>query len=385
MLTLFSSEYSVSNLLELIITIFLPSANDAGLLFWAKRLLVAMIVFGCFWLLAQAVCYVINRWGSSLTSFTKTELDDRILKRITPTLSLFLIFLGIYLAFLTLPLHEKISRLLSGGLFMANVAIVCILFYRILHEILLWYEERQQEGEHGSFSRQMTPVVEKVTMLFIIGGALMVVLKHFNYDILSLVTALGIGSLAIGMAAKDTLAHVISGFTLMLDRPFRIGDRIQLASGQVGDVQDIGLRSTKIKTLDNQLLIIPNSDLCNTMLTNQAFPDQRIKGRINVGVSYGSDAEQVKTLLVAIAFEVEEVLKEPLPEAFFVSFGESSLNMAVFFWVEEYSLLFATTDKINSRILSRFREEGIEIPFPTRTIQMQETPGSIQPIPHNRI
>lgn len=370
MLTPFSSGSSVSNLLNLVITAFLPSDGDAGLLFWAKRLLVAMIVFGCFWLLSQVVCYIINRWGTKITSFTATDLDDRILKRVTPLISLFFTFIGVYLAFRTLPLHEKFFRLLSGGIFMVNVVIVCILLYRILHETLIWYTERQQGTEGSSVSHQMAPMIEKVTMLFIIGGALMVVLKHFNYDILSLVTALGIGSLAIGMAAKDTLAHVISGFTLMLDRPFRIGDRIQLIGGQVGDVQDIGLRSTKIKTLDNQLLIIPNSDLCNTMLTNQAFPDQRIKGRINVGVSYGSDAEQVKALLVAIALEVGDVLQEPAPEAFFVSFGESALNMSLFFWVEEYARLFATTDTINSRILHRFREQGIEIPFPVRTIKM---------------
>jgi len=369
----------VPSLLEALITTFIPSSTDAGALFWAKRLLVALIVFGCFWLLAQVTCYIINRWGSKITSFTATDLDDRILKRVTPSVSLLLTFLGIYFAFRTLPLHEKIFRLLSGGLYVSIVVIVCILIYRVLHESLLWYAERQQDGENGVFSRQMAPIVEKVTMLFIIGGALMVVLKHFNYDILSLVTALGIGSLAIGMAAKDTLAHVISGFTLMIDRPFRIGDRIQLASGQVGDVQDIGLRSTKIKTLDNQLLIIPNSDLCNTILTNQAFPDNRIKGRINVGVSYGSDADQVKELLVQLALEVEDVLQDPVPEAFFVSFGDSALNMSLFFWVEEYAKLFATTDKINSKILARFREQGIEIPFPIRTIKLNHEQGTQTP------
>jgi small-conductance mechanosensitive channel len=204
--------------------------------------------------------------------------------------------------------------------------------------------------------------------LFLLGTALIIILKHFNYDIFSLVTALGIGSLAIGLAAKDTLAHMISGFTLMIDRPFRIGDRIQLAGGQIGDVADIGLRSTKIKTLDNQLLIIPNSDLCNSMLTNQAFPDNRVKGRINVGVAYGSDVEQVKQVLVATAGEVAEVLAEPVPEAYFTSFGDSALNMALFFWVEEYGTLFAVTDKINSLILKRFGEHSIEIPFPTRTV-----------------
>jgi small-conductance mechanosensitive channel len=217
----------------------------------------------------------------------------------------------------------------------------------------------------------MVPIAEKIVMLFLLATALIVILKHFNYDIFSLVTALGIGSLAIGMAAKDTLAHMISGFTLMLDRPFRIGDRIQLANGQTGDVADIGLRSTKIKTLDNTLLVIPNSDLCNTMLVNQAFPDRRAKGRINIGVAYGSDVDGVKQLLVATALEVADVLVDPAPEAYFVSFGESALNMSLFFWVEEYGGLFAAVDKVNSLLIRRFKENGIEIPFPVRTVKLE--------------
>ena len=137
----------------------------------------------------------------------------------------------------------------------------------------------------------------------------------------------------------------------MIDRPFRIGDRIQLAGGQVGDVHDIGLRSTKIKTLDNQFLVIPNSDLCNTMVQNLAFPDRRVKGRINIGVAYDSDVDAVKELLVNTALEVEDVLEDPPPEAFFTAFADSSLSMALFFWVEDYTKLFPATDRINSLII----------------------------------
>src|SRR3990170_7935615 len=101
--------------------------------------------------------------------------------------------------------------------------------------------------------KEFLPLIEKLIFIFIFITGLIIVLKHFDYDILSLVTALGVTSLAIGLAAKDTLANMISGFTLMIDRPFRIGDRIQLASGQWGDVVDIGLRSTKMQTGDNTL------------------------------------------------------------------------------------------------------------------------------------
>jgi small-conductance mechanosensitive channel len=313
---------------------------------------------------------VLNKWGKSLTAFTATDLDDRVLQRVIPYVSRLFVVLGLYLAIRSLPLHERLVLIASGVIYVILVVIICNLVYHAVDELLKWYVAGQQDGAGAVVSRQMMPVAEKIVSLFLMGAALIVVLKHFNYDIFSLVTALGIGSLAIGMAAKDTLAHMISGFTIMLDRPFRIGDRIQLVGGQIGDVADIGLRSTKIKTLDNQLLIIPNSDLCNTMLTNQAFPDSRVKGRINVGVAYGSDVEQVKALLIVTAGEIADVLADPPPEAYFVSFGESALNMALFFWVAEYGTQFAVTDKINSLILKRFSEHSIEIPFPTRTVNM---------------
>ena len=370
MLTLSLSEFLVSNFIELIQALFQSHEGDGAFLFWSKEILGASLILALFWVLAQLAVMILNKWGTRLTSFTSTDLDDRVLQRVIPYVSRLFIVTGSYLAIRSLPLHEKLVLIASGIIFVILVAIVCNLIYHAIDELMKWYVASQQETSGAVMSRQMMPVAEKIVSLVLMGAALVIVLKHFNYDIFSLVTALGIGSLAIGMAAKDTLAHMISGFTIMLDRPFRIGDRILLAGGQIGDVADIGLRSTKIKTLDNQLLIIPNSDLCNSMLTNLAFPNSRAKGRINIGVAYGSDVDQVKVLLVATALEAENVLSDPLPDAYFVSFGDSALNMSLFFWVEEYATLFATTDRVNSLIIKRFREKNIEIPFPVRTIIM---------------
>jgi small-conductance mechanosensitive channel len=346
--------------------------TDSLWLFWAKEILVALVIFAAFWLLAKFLRYFLTTWGPRFTSFTATDLDDRILHRITPPAALLVISAGLYLAVKSLPLSEKVHLVASGALFILTIAILTNIGYRSLDELLAWYGTRQAERGTGGLDRQILPLVEKLATIFLVGTALIIILKHFNYDILSLVTALGIGSLAIGMAAKDTLANMISGFTLMIDRPFRIGDRIQLAGGQTGDVQDIGLRSTKIKTLDNQLLIIPNSDLCNNLLTNQAFPDLRAKGRITIGVAYGSDIGQVKQLLVATAREAGEVLADPPPEAFFTAFGDSALQLALFFWVADYTRLVPATDRINTLILTRFNEHGIGIPYPTRAVIMQK-------------
>lgn len=363
----------MSNYIELIQALFQTHEGDGVFLFWSKEILGASLILALFWVLAQLVIMILNKWGTRLTAFTSSDLDDRVLQRVIPYVSRLFIVTGVYLAIRSLPLHEKLVLIASGIIFVILVAIVCNLIYHAIDELMKWYVASQQETSGAVMSRQMMPVVEKIVTLVLMGAALVVILKHFNYDIFSLVTALGIGSLAIGMAAKDTLAHMISGFTIMLDRPFRIGDRILLAGGQIGDVEDIGLRSTKIKTLDNQLLIIPNSDLCNSMLTNLAFPNSRAKGRINICVAYGSDIDQVKVLLVATALEAENVLSDPLPDAYLVSFGDSALNMSLFFWVEEYATLFATTDRVNTLIIKRFREKNIEIPFPVRTIIMDST------------
>jgi small-conductance mechanosensitive channel len=368
----FSNGYSVIKILTIIQGLFSPLETDGALLYWAKEILAALLIISFFWMLAGLVSAILNKWGKRLIRFSETDLDDRILLRIIPHISRLLIMLGFYLAIRSLPLHEKLVQVFSGVLFVVLVVIFFNLLLHALDELMQWYLNGRQQGSVELVSRNMIPIAEKLAMLFLMGTALIIILKHFNYDIFSVVTALGIGSLAIGLAAKDTLANMISGFTLMLDQPFRIGDRIQLAGGQVGDVVDIGLRSTKIRTLDNQLLIIPNSDLCNTMLINQAFPDARVKGRINVGVTYGSDVEQVKALLVATALEVDTVLRDPAPEAFFVSFGDFALTMCLFFWIEEYSQMIAVTDKINTLIIRRFRENTIEIPFPTRTVIMEK-------------
>jgi len=362
----------ISRLLSIIQLFLHPQESDGVLLVWAKEILVALLILTFFWVLSQLVCWLLNKWSRKLTALIRTDLDGRIMQRVIPHVSRLLTILGLYLAMHSLPLHEKMVVILSSFLYVILVVVFFNLVYHFLDELMHRYMNGRQGGSEALISHNMIPIAEKLSMLFLMGTALIIILKHFNYDIYSVVTALGIGSLAIGLAAKDTLAHMISGFTLMLDQPFRIGDRIQLVGGQTGNVSDIGLRSTKIRTLDNQMLVIPNSDLCNTMLINQTFPDVRVKGRINIGVTYGSDVERVKEVLLTTALEVKDVLRDPPPEAFFVAFGESALNMALFFWVESYENLFRTTDTINTLILRRFNECDIEIPFPTRTVIMEK-------------
>lgn len=332
---------------------------------------IAVLIVTAFWALSRFVRYLLIHWGSRIVRFSKTDLDDRILIRVTPPVGLLVLFVGVYLASKSLPLPEKMQRITTGAVFITNVVLFANIAYRSVDELLSWYARRVEERTGSGMGNQVLPLVRKVSTIFLVCAALIVILKHFNYDILSLVTALGIGSLAIGLAAKDTLANMISGFTLMIDRPFRIGDRIQLMSGKSGDVVDIGLRSTRILTPENTLLIIPNAELCNSTVHNMAFPDPRSQGKITVGVAYGSDVDVVKKLLLEATQGDPDLLADPAPSAYFLAFGDNALMMTLVFWVTDYTKLFAVTDNLNVRILSCFERNGIRIPYPTQRILLE--------------
>jgi MscS family membrane protein len=345
-----------------------PDEGDVFYLFWSKELLISVLIFAAFYLLSRLAALLLSRLGARLSALTRGEFDDRIVARVTAPATSLVICAGLYIAFRRLPLPERLHAVVSGVLFIVNVVILSTIAFRVMDEMLNRAGKRIAGEE---MSRQLMPLVQKLCSIFLFGTALIITMKHFNYDILSLVTALGVGSLAIGLAAKDTMANMVSGFTLMIDRPFRIGDRIQLGA-QTGDVIDIGLRSTKIKGGDNTYLIIPNSELCNTTLINQAFPDSRGKGRVNIGIAYGSDVAAAKALLIATAASIPGVLSDPAPEAYFTDFGDSSLKLALFFWTDHYESLFATTDRINCAIATSFQDHGINIPYPTRTVLLEK-------------
>lgn len=345
------------------------------LMSWFTALFISFLILVVFWALGKSSEYTLNNWVSILVKKTPTELDDKIVERIKKPLHYLILFTGVYIAFGRLPLGGMLDRIIDGTIYILGAAAAVYLVYSVADEVLKWYSRKVSRETESGLDKEFLPLVEKVLAIFIFMGGLVTVLKHFNQDIYTLITALGVGSLAIGLAAKDTLANMISGFTIMVDRPFRPGDRVELVSGEIGDVMEIGMRSTKIKTFFDTILVVPNSDLVNSRLINHSYPDARVNGRVEIGVAYGTDLEKAKKVLIKAALSIDEVLKDPEPKVFFTSFGDFSLNLLLIFWVESYAIRFATQDKVNMAINQWFREAGIEIPFPVRTIISAKPPA----------
>lgn len=338
-----------------------------------KSSLISAGIFVLFVGIAYLVKAIMSRWVLRWLKKTPTSMDDRILEILMRPVFYIIIIYGLHLAVTRLPFQGHVTKALIGGIFVAGVAVVTYMLHRLITTFFDWYGQKLQQKERAPYLvREFIPLAKRVSGIFIFTFSVIVTLKHFSYDVWSLVTALGVGSLAIGLAAKETLTNMISGFSIMIDRPFRPGDRIELSSGEIGDVQDIGMRSTRIKTFDNTILVVPNTALVNASLVNYCYPDFKVKVRVKVGIAYGSDIEKAKRIMLETTREVPSILQDPSPSVYFTEFGDFSLNLLMIFWVEEYTQMLDAKDHINSMIHDRFGKEGIEIPFPIQTIFLKK-------------
>jgi small-conductance mechanosensitive channel len=206
---------------------------------------------------------------------------------------------------------------------------------------------------------------------------LLIILSVLGISITPLITALGVGGLAVALALQDTLANFFSGIHILMEKSIRVGDFIKLETGQEGYVEDITWRTTRVRMLPNNMVVIPNSKLAQSVLTNYYLPEKRMSLLIPVGVSYSSDPEKVERILVEEARkavgEIPGLLGDPEPFVRFIpGFGESSLDFTLICQVQEFTDQYLVQHELRKRIFSRFNKEGIEIPFPHRTVYLRE-------------
>ena len=338
-----------------------------------KTLATSFGIFLIFVGIAFIVRFVMNRWMKRWAKVTVTSVDDKILTELGHPVFYIILIYGLDYAVSRLPFNNRLMVGLRGLIFTIGIFVVTLIIYRVGMTLLDWYGEKLRKRKStANLVREFIPLTKRVTSIAIFTLAGIVILKHFNYDAWSLLTAMGVGSLAIGLAAKETLTNMISGFSIMIDRPFHPGDRIELASGQIGDVEEIGLRSTRIKTFDHTILVVPNSSLVNASLINYCYPDFKVKVRVKVGVAYGTDIERVKRIMLEITRKVPAILQDPPPGVYFTDFGDFSLDLLMIFWVEEYTQAFEAKDRVNTMIHERFAQEGIDIPFPIQTVYLKK-------------
>jgi len=216
-------------------------------------------------------------------------------------------------------------------------------------------------------------LLNKFSGAIIYATAVILALDVLGVNVMPFIAGAGVAGIAIGFAAKDTLSNLIAGVLLIIDRPFEIGDRIEIWSAPAesatwGDVIDIGLRATKIKTTDHIIIIIPNNEIMKRDIVNYTSLSTKIRVRINVGVAYDADIEKAKDLIKSVASEAAWISKEPLPKVVVRNFGESSVDLQLRVWIDNARKRMDTISYITDNIKAAFDKNGIEIPYPKRDI-----------------
>ena len=203
--------------------------------------------------------------------------------------------------------------------------------------------------------------------------AIIIALDMLGVNVMPFIAGAGVAGIAIGFAAKDTLSNLIAGVLLIIDRPFEIGDRIEVwtapsGSATWGDVIDIGLRATKIKTTDNIIIVIPNNEIMKRDIINYTIITSKIRVRVNIGIAYDADMEKAKELIIKVADTADWIAKDPAPKVVVRNFGASSVDLQLRVWIANARKRMDTISYVTDNIKTEFDKGGIEIPYPKRDI-----------------
>ena len=335
-------------------------------------------------LIILAVAIIAGRWMIKLildqgirriVGRTETTLDDTIFKAIKGPLHLFIVILAIEIGVRRLGFLLEIWNAILEDIFFALYFVIGTYFLiRLISGILDWYGTSLADREDLNLTEQMLPFIRRIVVILIALIAIVIVLERFT-EVGALLATLGVGSLAIALAAKSTLEDFFSGFLIMFDRPFLIGDRIEIMELDTwGDVVDIGLRSTRVRTRDNRSVVIPNSIIGRSLLVNYSRPDTQYRIQIELGLAYGTDVELAREAIIKAVRTVEGVLPHRKVEALFLRFGETALIFRVRWWLDSYSDTRRMFDKVNSAIYAALNEKEITISPPSQVDTFHHVP-----------
>ena len=304
-----------------------------------------------------------------LSRRTKTHLDDIILHALSLPLVIVILVSGGLILSRILPLPPQWDK----GLVLAVKVVVIIagvIFADRLAEGLI----RHYSGR-VDYLRDSSGIIHTAVRAVVILLALLVILETVGVAITPLIASLGVGSLAIALALQSPLANFFAGLQIVADKPIQLGQYIKLSTGEEGTVTRIGWRSTSIAALSNNFIVIPNSKVVDAIITNYDLPERETAVSVQVSIHYDSDLEQVERVTSDVARQVLEQVdggkKGCAPVVRFSSFGESCIYVNVFMRAEAFSNTFALKHEFIKRLHRRYKDEGIVIPFPTRSLHMK--------------
>lgn len=328
---------------------------------------IALISAGLLLIVRSIAFKILRKWADR----TETKIDDIIIKSLRIPSIYWSIAIGLYIGVAVSEFPVRHVIYISKAINIIVIFSITIAVANLAGKIFRNYIQK------SSLPIPTTGLAYGILKGTILVIGFLIILSVLGISITPLITALGVGGLAVALAFQDTLANLFAGIHILVEKSIRVGDFIRLETGQEGYVEDVTWRTTRIRMLPNNMVVIPNSKLSQSIVTNYYLPEKRMSLLISIGVSYSSDPEKVEKILVEetkkAVGEIPGLLGEPEPFVRFIpGFGDSSLDFTLICQVREFVDQYLAQHELRKRIFKRFKEEGIEIPFPHRTVYLRE-------------
>lgn len=300
--------------------------------------------------------------GAASRTFLKTlghRKHEVIIKHLAPSISQLIYLVGLRVFTDVAPLSPKIKLWLDNGIYLLTVIVFLTLTRRAALLAIEWSSLRSPNS--STLQQGFIPLMRNVITLFVLISGGIMVLKHFDYDVLSLLTALGVGSLAVGLAAKDTLSNMISGFTLIIDRNLRPGDRVRLGTDSaVGEVDEIGLRSTRLKMGDGNMLIVPNAELVNTKILNLSMPGHEVVCSTSLPIPFSVPFPKVREICLATLKDSKKINLDRSHSVYLSGLEKGVQTVTLSFWVNDLGDQGEALSDLHEKLLQKLREAQVE-------------------------
>ena len=333
--------------------------------------IIALTVLSSSYVLGKVIYWMFSNVFQKFTAKTKNTLDDKLLLKLKRPITFLIVISVIFMALKFLKFPTNIEDFFLNIIYLLFTISITSIISKVIDTIITEVVLPITEKSETAFDDHLVPVIQKAIRAIVWSLGIIIGLDNIGFDITAMIAGLGIGGLALALAAQDSVKNIFAGIMIFLDKPFKIKDRIKIG-GHDGTVQEVGLRSTRIKTLAGRIVTIPNCEFTdNSVINVTSQPALRIK--INLGLTYETNEDDIQK---AIDILREIVLKEiSITDDYvagFNGFGDFSLNILFMYYIKPESHWLDTQTLVNKEILRRFNKEGLEFAFPTQTIFKKE-------------
>jgi len=335
---------------------------------WLRALTVIVMIF----VVLKIIVFVIQKIILKVTSKTKNKIDGELVNRMSSPFTILIILIGLRIALLELQFSDELVLVFSKILFSFILLVVAYLAYLIVDLVLLGILQKVMLRVSKYTGQALFSLFQGIIKVVVFAIAIIYILQIWGIEIGPFLAGAGIAGIAVAFAMQESLSNIFGGVSMILDKSIKVGDLVYLDSDTKGKVVKIGLRSTWIRTFDNELMIVPNGKVASNKIQNVALPEPKTRIVVPFSVAYGSDVNEVKKLVLTEIKKLKYFVDNPAPAVRFLEMGDSSLNFKAYLYIDSFENKLISVDEANTRIYNILNKNKIEIPFPQRDVHIKK-------------